>query len=78
MKQFCIRLSSVEDVQAFVSLAMIQPFAVTVGDPRHSINGKNFMGMFCLDLRQPQQVQVDCDEAQFQAFRRQAARFLTV
>lgn len=77
MKQFCIRLSSVEDVQEFVRLAMVKPFGVMVGDQRHSVNGKNFMGMFCLDLRQPQQVQVDCDETQFYAFRQEAARFLT-
>jgi len=76
MREFSIRLSSVADVQAFVSLAMVQPFSVLVGSPRHSVSGKNFMGMFCLDLRQPQQVLVDCDEAQFQLFRQKAARFL--
>lgn len=78
MQQFHIRLSSVEEVSAFVSLAMVQPFPVQVGSPDFHVSGKNFMGMFCLDLRQPQQVQVECDETQFRCFRQKAAKFLAV
>ena len=77
MKQFSITLRSFADVQAFVSLAMVQPFRVLVGSDNQSINGKNFMGMFSLDYRHPLQVSVDCDEKQFSEFRKAAARFLT-
>lgn len=76
MKKFQIFLHSVADVQAFVTLAMVQPFQVLVGNPNHCISGKNFMGMFSLDYSQPVDVQVDCDEEQFLLFQHAAARFL--
>ena len=76
MKKFQIFLHSVADVQAFVTLAMVQPFQVLVGNPNHCIIGKNFMGMFSLDYSQPVDVQVDCDEEQFLLFRHAAARFV--
>lgn len=76
MKQFSIVLRSFADVQAFVSLAMVQPFRVLVGGENQSINGKNFMGMFSLDYSRPLQVSVDCDDTEFQKFRKAAARFL--
>lgn len=77
MKQFSIVLRSFADVQAFVSLAMVQPFRVLVGGENQSINGKNFMGMFSLDYSRPLQVSVDCDDTEFQRFRKAAAQFLT-
>ncbi len=76
MRQFRISLRSLADVQAFVSLAMVQPFGVMVGGENHSINGKNFMGMFSLDYSRPLQVSVDCDEVQFQKFQEAAKPFL--
>ena len=49
MKKFDMIISSFRQVQAFVSLAMTQPFEVLVGNDRQHINGKDFMGMFSLD-----------------------------
>ena len=76
VKHFSISLRSFADVQAFVSLAMVQPFQVLVGSENQRINGKNFMGMFSLDYSHPLQVSVDCDETEFVKFRKAAAQFL--
>ena len=72
MRHFSIFVHSSDDVHAFVRLAMVQPFAVTVDDHRQQVNGKNFMGMFTLDLSQPLEVLVDCDEDSFRAFSQKA------
>ena len=72
MKVFNISLRSLKQVQAFVALAMVQPFEVLVCNDRQQVNGKNFMGMFALDLRQPLRVQVNCDEDSYQNFRQKA------
>jgi hypothetical protein len=72
VKHFSISIHSFEEVQAFVKLAMVQPFDVTVGNDRQLVNGKNFMGMFSLDFQHPLDVQVDCDDASYQLFRQKA------
>ena len=72
MKHFSISIHTREEVQAFVKLAMVQPFDIFVGNSSQQVNGKNFMGMFALDLRQPLQVQVNCDEDSYQNFRQKA------
>ena len=72
MKEFSISIRSVEEVQAFVQLAMVQPFEVLVGSGLQQVSGKNFMGMFSLDFHQPLQVLVDCDEDSFCRFRQEA------
>ena len=77
MKHFSIYIHSKEEVQAFVKLAMVQPFDVIVGNASQQVNGKNFMGMFSLDFRQPLDVCVECDEAAYQRFRTQATALST-
>ena len=74
MKHFSISIHTREEVQAFVRLAMAQPFDIFVGNDRQQVNGKNFMGMFSLDYRNPVQVQVNCDDDAFEAFRRQTSQ----
>lgn len=68
MKNFDVNLRSVTQVQEFVTLACAQPFELTVGNDRHSVNGKSFMQIFCLDLSTPQQVRMDCTEEEFHRF----------
>lgn len=68
MKNFDVNLRSVTQVQEFVTLACAQPFELTVGNDRHSVNGKSFMQIFCLDLSTPQQVRMDCTEEEFCRF----------
>ena len=76
MREFNIVLRSLRQVQEFVSLAMIQPFDVLVGNDNHSINGKDLMGMFTLDYSNPVAVRVRCSQEQFTSFRTLAAQFL--
>lgn len=75
MKEITIRIRSVQEVLAFVSLATARPFAITVSDGTHQVNGKSFMEMFCLNARQPLTVTFDCTEEEFQQFSRDAQRF---
>ena len=76
MKEFAIRLTSVQDVQEFVSLATEHAFPIIVGTDRYQVNGTSFMGMFSLDYSQPLTVRVTCTEEEFDTFRRKADRFL--
>ena len=53
MREFQIRLQSVQDVQEFVSLSTARSFPVIIRDACGKVNGKSFMEMFCLDLYGP-------------------------
>ena len=75
MKMFEVNLRSVGDVRDFVALASVQPFELTVGNDRRSVNGKSFLQIFCLELRKPQQVKMDCTEEEFQRFYDAVERF---
>lgn len=76
MQEFNIFIRSFQDVQAFVSLAMVQPFEVLVGNGQKQINGKSFIGMFSLNYKEPLHVSVKCSEEEFLRFRRDATQFL--
>lgn len=73
MREFDIVLRSLRQVEDFVTLAMVQPFDVQVGNEWQNINGKDLMGMFCLDYCHPLRVQVMCSEEEFTSFKAQAA-----
>ena len=76
MRQFPIHFRSFGDIQAFIALATVQPFRVTVNHEEHQVNAKSFIGMMCLDHSQPLSVCCECSDADFQNFRQQASRFL--
>lgn len=76
MLEFDIILRSLKQVQEFVSLAMVQPFEVLVGNDRQDINGKDLMGMFSLDYSNPVRVRVTCTQEQFACFRSSAGEFV--
>ena len=76
MMEITIRIKSVQEVLAFVSLATSRPFSVSVSDGRHHVNGKSFLEMFCLNARNPLTVTLDCSDEEFQQFRQDAGRFL--
>ena len=76
MKEFEIRLTSVQDVQEFVSWATMQPYTITVGNETYRVNGSSFMGMFTLDHSKPLSVQVSCTDEQFRRLLEEAQRFL--
>ena len=76
MLEFDIILRSLKQVQAFVKLAMVQPFEVLVGNDRQHINGKDLMGMFSLDYSHPVRVRVTCTQEQFTCFRSSAEELM--
>lgn len=75
MRELEIRLHSVQEVLAFVTLATSRKFPVTVGNSRHRVNGKSFMEMFCLNLREPLTVSLECSEEEHRQFCLDASRF---
>lgn len=76
MHQFHISIRSFREIQEFVSLAMVQPFEVLVGNEKQQINGKGFMGMLSLDFNRPVCVSVRCSDEEFSRFHQQASRFI--
>ena len=76
MREFEIRLRSVQDVQDFVDLATTRSFPVLVSDDHHRVNGKSFMEMFCLNFSQQLIAASECSEEEFRQFREEARRFL--
>ena len=76
MHHFNIHIKSFHQVREFVSLAMVQPFDVLVGNDKQQINGQSFMGMFSLDYARPLRVSVRCSDEEFSRFRTAASRFL--
>ena len=45
MREFQVRLQSVQDVQEFVSLSTARGFPVIIRDANNKVNGKSFMEM---------------------------------
>ena len=64
MKEFAIRLASVQEVQEFVALATAQTFPIFVRDRYTQVNGKSFMEMFCLNFTHPLFAMAECGEEQ--------------
>ena len=64
MKEFAIRLASVQEVQEFVALATAQTFPIFVRDRYIQVNGKSFMEMFCLNFATPLFAMAECGEEQ--------------
>ena len=76
MREFEIRIRSVQDIISFVDLATSRPFPVSVGNETHRVNGKSFMEMFCLNFSRPLKAVMDCSEEEFQQFLRDADALL--
>ncbi len=76
MQKFNITLRSFQEVQEFISIATVQPFAVFVGNDVQQVNGKSFIGMVSLDYSRPLQVHADCDFQALQTFQKVVRKFL--
>ena len=76
MREFRIRLRSVQEVQEFVDLATTKPFTVLVCDDFRQVNGKSFMEMFCLNFSNRLRVLSEGYDWEFEQFVRDAQRFL--
>ncbi len=76
MQEFFVKLTSFDDIRAFVVLATTQPFEVYAQVPSKRVSAKSFMGMTSLDYRDPVQVVGECEAEAWEEFRQAAARFL--
>lgn len=76
MREFWIRLGSVQDVQEFVSLAATRTYPVVVRDEHNKINADSFMELFCLDFTRPLRVVCDCTEQELTQLKQDLYRFL--
>ena len=75
MKEFAIRLRSVQDVHDFVDLATTRPFNVRVSDGNLCVDAKSFMEMFCLNFNNQLQILSEGYDWEFEQFLRDADRF---
>ena len=76
MREFEIRLHSVQEVQDFVDLATTKPFTILVCDDHHRVNAKSFMEMFCLNFSNRLLVQSEGYDWEFDQFLQDARRFV--
>ena len=76
MREFEIRLGSVQDVQDFVALATSRSFTIHIRDAHNKINAQSFMELFCLNFSRPLRVVADCTEEELESLMRDAERFL--
>ena len=76
MQQFDITMNSFRQVREFVNLAKVQSFDVRVDDGKQEVNGKNYLGMFIIDHRQPLHVNADCGEDECSRFQEELAEIL--
>ena len=76
MREFKMRLRSVQEVQEFVDLATVKPFVILVCDDSHCVNAKSFMEMFSLNFSNCLTVRSEGYDWEFDQFLRDAQRFL--
>ena len=76
MREFEIRLRSVQDVHDFVDLATTKPFTILVCDDHHRVNAKSFMEMFCLNFGNRLRVLSEGYDWEYDQFLREVQRFL--
>ena len=65
MRICTINLSSIEDVETFVSIMNKCPFEADLVSGRYVIDAKSIMGIFSLDLNKPITMEVyenDCED----------------
>lgn len=65
MKEFVIKLNSVKEVSHFVSVAAVMPFGIRVSDGVHEIDSQSMLELFCLNLKAPLTVRVECSDSEY-------------
>ena len=76
MVEFHMMFRSFQQVQAFVKLAVQQPFSIWVSTDNQNINGKDLMGMSCLDYSRGVDVSAQSDGELAQTFANKALALL--
>lgn len=62
MKSVAIRLSLVENVNAFVNIVARYPFDMDLRAGRHVVDAKSILGIFSLDLSKPIELNIHAEE----------------
>jgi hypothetical protein len=62
MKEYNIRLSTIEDVRSFVNVVSLCEYDVDVSCGRYIVDGKSIIGLFSLDLLSPLRMTVHTDD----------------
>ena len=75
MREFWIRLSSVQDVREFVALSGTRSYPVVVRDEHNKISADSFMELFCLDFTHPLRGVSDCSQEELDLLKQDLDRF---
>jgi phosphocarrier protein HPr len=69
LKTFDIKLSSINDVKSFASIASDSEYEIDLVSGRYVIDAKSLMGIFSLDLTKPIRVEVHAGDAETEIFK---------
>ncbi|HCD69300.1 MAG TPA: hypothetical protein DEQ68_01615 [Ruminococcaceae bacterium] len=76
MKEYTVKLNSIEQVKEFVALTNKCAFDVDLMSGRYAIDAKSIMGIFSLDIAKPLKMIVHADDEQAADFADEAAKFI--
>ncbi len=76
MKEYTVKLNSINEVKEFVALTNRCAFDVDLMSGKYVIDAKSIMGIFSLDLSKPLKMIVHADGEQAADFLDEAARFI--
>lgn len=68
MKEYKVKLNSINDVKELVSASSMQSCDIDVVSGRYLVDAKSIMGLFSLDLANPVTLQVHGTDAQCEEF----------
>ncbi len=75
MKEYKVKLDSIDDVKEFVALTNKCPFEVDLISGRYAVDAKSIMGIFSLDLSKALKLAVHADDNEADEFMEEAKRF---
>ena len=61
MKTFMIKLNTLEDVRRFVNIVTAFEGEIDLKSGRYTVDAKSIMGIFSLDLLNPVEMTIHCD-----------------
>ena len=64
MKEFSVRIETIEDVKSFVSTVMRFDFDIDLVSGRYAVDAKSIMGIFSLDLSNPIELRAHTEDAE--------------
>jgi phosphotransferase system HPr-like phosphotransfer protein len=62
MYKAVVKFDTVMDAKTFVEISARAPFKIGLVCDRYEIDAKSLMGLFCLDLSKPIELQAECDD----------------